>query len=112
MKIAMYKNVLFSVLLLLPALAQANVGKVLYAAGPVSVDRGGAIKLAKGDILEQGDVIITGNRARVQLLMIDGARIAVRANTRLELETYQLEGARASAIASEAVDGEVSLNLL
>ncbi len=112
MNIARFNKYLISLLLVLPTIAQANVGKVLYAKGPVTVERETSISLRKGDLLEEGDIVITGNRARAQLLMIDGARIAVRANTRLELEIYQLDGPRASAIASGVAEGEVSMNLL
>ena len=69
-----HKALVFSLALLLPAAAAANVGKVLYAAGPVTVEREQSTTLSKGDMLEAGDIVITGARARVQLLMIDGAR--------------------------------------
>ena len=38
--------------------------------------------------------------------MVDGARISVRAGTRLALDTYKLDGARASAIATSGAEGE------
>lgn len=98
--------------LLLPVMTQANVGKVLYTTGTVSVEREQVITLSKGDMLEQGDIIITGTRARAQLLMIDGARVSIRSNSRFEIETYKLDGARASAIATGRAEGEISLNLL
>ncbi|MEE4660683.1 MAG: hypothetical protein V2J89_09455, partial [Halieaceae bacterium] len=80
--------------LLLPALAQANAGKVLYAAGEVSVEREELLPLRKGDILQQGDVVITGPGARAQLLMIDGARISLRSDSRLALDTYKIDNGR------------------
>ena len=82
------KSIISGLLLLLPILAQANVGRVLYAAGTVKVERTESIALKKGDILEEGDIVVTGNRSRVQLLMIDGGRISIRANSRLAIETY------------------------
>ena len=81
-------RLLLTVLLVLPGVAQANVGKVLYAAGPVTVERTETLELKKGDTLLQGDIVVTGSRARAQLLMVDGARISVRAGTRLAHQRY------------------------
>ena len=98
--------------LLLPLAAQANVGKVIFANGPVNVERDSIVSLKKGDAIEEGDIVITGAKARAQLLMMDGARISLRADSRLEIETYQLDAPRASAIATPSAEGSVSLSLL
>ncbi|MEP6162228.1 MAG: FecR family protein [Halieaceae bacterium] len=112
MKIAIDKRILIVLLLALPGFAQANVGKVLFATGAVTVERTESIQVKRGDTLLQGDIIVTGSRARVQLLMLDGARISIRANSRLELETYRLDAAPSAVIAGGGAEGEVSLNLL
>lgn len=105
-------KLLFAAFCMLPLLAQANAGKVLYAAGPVTVERDAIVTLGKGDVLQEGDIIVTGNRARAQLLMIDGARISVRANSRFEIVTYSLDQPTASTITVAGAKGQVSLNLL
>ncbi len=107
------KYILISLLLMTPMLVQANAGRVLYAAGKVSVERDELVTLTKGDILQEGDIIITGQRSRAQLLMIDGARISIRANSRLEVAAYALDQPSAGSISATAgAEGEVSLNLL
>ena len=56
MKIATLKLFLVSTFVLLPAFAQANIGKVLFIAGPVSVERTASTALERGDTLLQGDI--------------------------------------------------------
>lgn len=51
--------------------ADAAVGRVLWAFGNVSVERPLISTLHRGDRLEEGDVIVTGPRARAQLLLAD-----------------------------------------
>ena len=44
-------KILLPLLLLVAPLAQANIGKVIYVAGPVTVERGETLELKKGDML-------------------------------------------------------------
>lgn len=77
-------------LLALSELALGAAGKVLFVSGPVSLERGGTRTLNKGDSLEVGDVIVTGEKARAQLLMADGAKIALRAGSRFRIDEFTL----------------------
>ena len=71
--------------------ASAVAGRVLYASGPNSVERDGpTVGLSKGSYVFEGDTIHTGMRGRLQLQMVDGARIAVRPNTSFAVVDYQL----------------------
>lgn len=69
--------------------AQANeAGKIIFAKGPVSAERDPPVPLAKGDSILVADEIVTGEAARAQLLMLDGAKIAIRPNSRLLIEEF------------------------
>ncbi len=72
-----------------PVLA-ATAGKAVYAAGQVHIERGGkSLPLGKGSEIESGDVIVTGRDGRVQLLMADGDRMALRSNTRFSVDEFK-----------------------
>jgi FecR-like protein len=88
--------------------AQAAAGKVLFVSGPVSVERSASAALKKDDPVEIGDVIVTGDKARAQILMNDGARIALRAGTRYKIDAFQMPSAvdaptQATATAAQGV---------
>jgi hypothetical protein len=69
----------------------APAGKALFVAGPVTNERAGrTTELTTGAELAAGDAIATGAAARAQLLMLDGARIAMRANSRLRVDEMRL----------------------
>jgi hypothetical protein len=72
--------------------ALAAAGKVLFVSGTVQVERGGTRALAKGDAIEVGDVIVTGSASRAQILMADGAKLALRAGTRFRIDGLTLPG--------------------
>ncbi len=78
------------VLLAMSELALAAAGKVLFVSGPATLERGGSHTLNKGDALEVGDVIVTGEKARVQILMADGAKIALRSGSRFRIDEFSL----------------------
>ncbi len=75
-------------LLILSQTSFADTGKVLFATGQTFVQRPAQIALNKGDDILIGDTIVTGDKSRVQLLMSDGARISIRANSELNIENY------------------------
>lgn len=77
-------------LLLSAQAALAAAGKVLFVAGSVNLERGGTRALKVGDPLDLGDVIVTGEQSRAQLLMADGARIALRASSRFRIDELAL----------------------
>ena len=84
-------RVFLAVLLLaLSELALAAAGKVLFVSGPVTLERGGSRTLNKGDALEVGDVVVTGEKARAQILMADGAKIALRSGSRFRIDEFAL----------------------
>ena len=69
--------------------AEANeAGKVIFAKGPVSAEREPPVPLAKGDAVLTADTVVTGEAARAQLLMLDGAKVAIRPNSRLLIEEF------------------------
>ncbi|NNC66244.1 MAG: FecR domain-containing protein, partial [Gammaproteobacteria bacterium] len=95
-------------LLLLSSIAQAQeAGNVSFAVGDVTADRDPAVALAKDDAVFADDAIVTGDASRAQLLMIDGARIAIRPNSRLEIEEYDYAAATPSATISTTDDKSV-----
>lgn len=70
--------------------AFAAAGKVLFVAGSVSLERSGTRALKAGDPLDAGDVVVTGAQSRAQILMADGARIALRAGSRFRIDEFAL----------------------
>jgi len=68
--------------------AAADAGSVLFAKGDVTAERTPAVALAKGDAILDDDTISTGAASRTQLLMIDGAKIAIRPNSQLRIDEY------------------------
>lgn len=69
-----------------------DAGNVLFATGPVTAERAPPVALAKGDIVFVGDTVATGEAARAQLLMLDGAKIAIRPNSRFRIEEFNFSG--------------------
>ena len=68
--------------------AAQDAGIVTFASGSVTAERQPAAPLAKGDTVLAADFIITGDASRAQLLMIDDAKIAIRPNSRVQIEEY------------------------
>ncbi|MDC1083616.1 hypothetical protein OAS97_02690, partial [Pseudomonadales bacterium] len=56
----------------LSSAAQASVGRVLFKYGNVTVDSVNARLLRQGATVDEGDVIVTGPKGYVQLLLDDG----------------------------------------
>src|SRR5687767_11502898 len=81
---------LLLVLLLLGASPEVlAAGRVLFVAGDVRLERDGVLlKLQKAARVEAGDTLITGDDGRVQLLMDDGDRMALRPRTRLRIDQF------------------------
>lgn len=77
-----------SVLLVSSAAVGDEAGTVVFAKGDVTAERTPPLALAKGDSVEDDDTIATGEASRAQLLMIDGAKIAIRPASRLRIEEY------------------------
>jgi hypothetical protein len=67
----------------------ANVGKVLYSIGVVTVERPAISNLRRGAVLEEGDIIVTGPKAYVQIRMADGTKFAIKPDTRFVIEAFE-----------------------
>ncbi len=87
MKLGLIASLL--ILLLLPAAAGA-AGKVEFVAGAVSAisAAGSERKLAKGDVLANGDVVRTGPDGLAQLRFDDGGRIALQSKSEFRIDEY------------------------
>ncbi len=93
---------------LLPGFAvAADAGSVLFATGSVTAAREPAIDLAKGDTILESDTITTGDASRAQLLMIDGAKIAIRPNSALRIDEYSYAAATTQTVVTESQDRSV-----
>lgn len=75
-----------------PASAEV-AGKVLFVAGSVTLERTPPVPLTAGDLVETGTVIVTGEKSRAQVLMNDGARVALRASSRYRVDDFSLPAA-------------------
>jgi hypothetical protein len=70
--------------------AHASDGRVLFVAGEAHVERAAKVTpLAKDLEITAGDLLVTSATGRVQLLMQDGDRIALRPNTRFRVEEFR-----------------------
>ncbi|MCP3673773.1 MAG: FecR domain-containing protein [Gammaproteobacteria bacterium] len=76
--------------LFMTGVVSANVGKVLIAIGDVKAQREQLVQLHRNSILQEKDIIITGAKARAQLLMIDDAKIAIKPSSEFSLDEYKL----------------------
>ena len=83
------------------AMAQ-DAGSVIFAKGDVSAERQPPEPLSKGDVVRTSDTVVTGKASRAQLLMLDGAKIAMRPDSRLLIEefSYAQPGASAATVTS------------
>lgn len=91
------------------SVAQAQVaGRVLAAAGEVTVVRGGqSIALTAGTAVNVKDVIRTGEASAVQLRLTDETIVALRAKSEFAIADYRFTGADdgASAVALSLIRG-------
>jgi len=70
----------------------AEAGSVLFARGEVTAERQPPVPLVKGDAVMDNDTVATGDGARAQIRLSDGARIAIRPNSRLRIDEYVFQG--------------------
>lgn len=106
-----FSSLLLVVLLCLPAHATlAAVGKAVFVAGEVLVERAGTpapgLPLDRGDTLLAGDIVVTGEASRAQLLMADGARVALRAGSRYQVNELELPAAVGAPGQARAVEAD------
>jgi len=88
----------------------AEAGSVIFARGSVTAEREPPIALAKGDAVLEQDTIATGTASRAQLLMLDGAKIAVRPESRLVIEEYAYQAPAAATVTTR--DDKSVMNLV
>ena len=75
------------------AVPTKEAGRVLMSIGDVKILRQSAvIPAVRGTIVETGDAIATGVASNVQFRMIDGAVIALRAQTEFKIDEYAYNG--------------------
>jgi hypothetical protein len=78
-----------------------EAGSVSFVSGDVSTERQSTIVLAKGNTVLSGDAVITGTTSRAQLSMSDGARIAIRADSKIVFDEYAYAAAGTSSSPSD-----------
>lgn len=68
--------------------AFAAAGQVIFVTGQAFVQRDQQIPATRGLAVEQGDTVVTYQDGRVQLLMANGDRIAIRPNSRFRIDEF------------------------
>lgn len=75
--------------LLAPALACAQAGRLLLAVGDITIVRGAEeMRATTGTAVRSGDTLRVGPRSNLQLRMSDASIIALRANTVFRIDEY------------------------
>ena len=98
---AIFGRLASTLLLLVPVLASARVGEVLFVYGNAWVESAaGRSVLAKGSALEEGDRIVTASNGRLQVRMDDGGLIVLRPLSELVIEQFRYPAADANASAA------------
>jgi hypothetical protein len=95
--------------LLAPAQPAPAAGSVLFVAGDAKAVNGQGVsrRLSRGDIVREGDTLVTGADSQLQLRMTDDALLSVRPESRLHLHMYSFaeRGERGSHASMELVMG-------
>ncbi len=87
------------------AATEDKAAMVLFSHGNVVLtNHAGSYPLEKGNELDAGDTVITGNDGRVQLRFTDGGLVSLMPNSRFAVEEYSQPSANS--------EGSVSVNLL
>lgn len=71
-----------------------DAGYVYFARGDVSArnEQGASRALHKGDVLTQGDAVITGKGALAQIKFTDGALVSLQPNSNFRIDSYRYQG--------------------
>jgi hypothetical protein len=91
--------------------AQASVGRVLFKYGNVTVDSANARLLRQGAMVDEGDVIVTGPKGYVQLLLDDGTKIAIRPNSSFEIEALEMPASATAPAVGAGITMKASFKL-
>lgn len=84
-----------------------DAGSVIFAKGDVTAERPAPVALVKGDIISTEDIIVTGASSRAQLLMLDGAKITMRPDSRLRIDEYSYTAPASGTTVSASTDKSV-----
>jgi hypothetical protein len=72
--------------------AAAEIGRVKRAKGPAMIERAGEqIEAKAGLVLEQSDVLVTGEKGRIAVTFLDNSRFSVGPRSRISLERFQFD---------------------
>lgn len=91
--------------------AQASVGRVLFKYGNVTVDSVNARLLRQGATVDEGDVIVTGPKGYVQLLLDDGTKVAIRPNSSFEIEALEMPATATAPAVGAGITFKASFKL-
>ncbi len=87
----------YLLLLLLPILTYASIGKITVLKGKVTITRdGGDIRAKSGSILEKRDFIQTSKNAKVQIVFTDKTIFTIGKNSTLDIADYLYDEAQPS----------------
>ena len=89
-----------------------EAGSVIFAKGTVTAERQPPVALAKGDTVMTEDAIVTGAASRAQLLMLDGAKIAIRPDSRLVIEEFVYTDPAATSVSVSTSSDKSVMNLV
>ncbi|MGI9271095.1 MAG: FecR family protein [Woeseiaceae bacterium] len=89
-----------------------EAGSVTFASGDVSAERQPAVALAKGDAVFSSDAVVTGSASRAQLTMSDGAKIAIRPDSRIVIDEYVFAAANSAGTAVSTSDDSSVISLV
>jgi hypothetical protein len=88
------------------ALAQDNAGMIVASRGEViAMTDGGSRELKQGDLIYVNDEIMTSNRSFAVVQFIDGAKVTVRPDSVMMVETYLYNGDEDDAATLSLVSG-------
>jgi hypothetical protein len=75
----------------LQASAASKAGRVTFQSGEAWVLKAGkTTPLHKGDIVLPRDILVTGNRGRIKLKMVDNTVVYVGSKSRIKIKAYQM----------------------
>lgn len=77
---------------LLAVPAYADIGRVKRAFGKAAIERGKArIPAASGQVLREGDILVTGADGRISVGFIDNTRFSAGPNSRVALSEFKFD---------------------
>jgi hypothetical protein len=86
--------VLTALVIAMPSMAWAAAGKFQLVMGDVLVKAQNSqeVRAAKGGEVNEGDTILSGKSGFAQLVMQDGGKLAVKADSQVKIETFKYNG--------------------